>query len=148
MICFTVVMCLYDCHELQVMADGLWCNFECNFLCLLWCVAGFEVPSDICERIIIKSKTVSQKMLTQVQLDPETLSYLVAREVITDEKARLLGDDSKSHKERIFYILRPALLCGGMRSLEAFYRTLVRTKTSRLGHADLAEDIKKRGEMW
>ena len=88
------------------------------------------------------------KMLTQVQLDPETLSFLVARDIISDENARLLGDESKSHKERIFYILRPALLRGGMRSLEAFYRTLVQPKTSRLGHADLAEDIKKIGEMW
>ena len=86
-------------------------------------------------------------MLTQVQLDPETLSSLVAREVITDDDATLLGDDSKNHKERIFCILRPALLHGGKKSLEAFYRTLVQTKTSILGHADLVEDIKKRGEM-
>ena len=74
---------------------------------------------------------------------------MVARDIISGgENARLLGDESKSHKERIFYILRPALLRGGMRSLEAFYRTLVQPKTSRLGHADLAEDIKKIGEMW
>ena len=126
----------------------IWWGFECHCSCLLWCVAGCEVPLDICERIITKSTTVSQKMLTQVQLDPETLSFLVAREVITDDNATLLGDDSKSHKERIFYILRPALLHGGKKSLEAFYRTLVQTKTSRLGHADLAKDIKKRGEMW
>ena len=136
------------CHDLKVMADDLvpW-GFECNCSCRLFCVAGYEVPLDICERIITKSKTVSQKILTQVQLDPETLSFLVAREVITDDHATLLGDDSKSHKERIFYILRPALLHGGKKSLEAFYRTLVETKTSRLGHKDLAEDIKKRGEM-
>ena len=113
----------------------------------MWCVAGFEVPLDICERIITKSKIVSQKMLTQVKLDPETLSFLVARDVITDDNATLLGDDSKSHKERILYILQPALL-DGKKSLEAFYRTLVDTKTSVQGHADLAEDIKKRGEMW
>ena len=87
-------------------------------------------------------------MLTQVQLDPETLAFLVARDIVSDENARLLGDESKSHNERIFYILRPALLHGGKKSLEAFYHTLVETKTSRLGHADLAEDIKKRGEMW
>ena len=142
------MMCLYDCHDLKVMANDLvpW-GFECNCSCRLFCVAGYEVLLDICERIITKSKTVSQKILTQVQLDPETLSFLVAREVITDDHATLLGDDSKSHKERIFYILRPALLHGGKKSLEAFYRTLVETKTSRLGHKDLAEDIKKRGEM-
>ena len=87
-------------------------------------------------------------MLSQVHLDAETLMSLVARNVISNEDATLLGDDSKSHKERIFYILRPALLHGGKKSLEAFYHTLVQTKTSRLGHADLAEDIKKRGEMW
>lgn len=140
---FAVVMCLYDCHDLQVMADGL---ADCNCSCLLCCVAGFVVPPDISERIITKSQTVSLKMLSLVQLDPETLSFLVARDVISDENAMLLRDESKSHKDRIFSILRPAVVHGGKRSLEAFYRTLVQTKTSRLGHAELAEDIKKRGE--
>ena len=113
----------------------------------MWCVAGFEVPLDICERIITKSKTVSQKMLSQVHLDAETLMSLVARNVISNEDARLLSQDCKGCSERIFQHLVPAILHGGKRSLEAFYHTLVETKSGRMRHADLAEDIKKRGEM-
>lgn len=110
-------------------------------------VAGSEVPLDICVRIIAKSKTVSQMLLSHVQLDPETLSSLVARDVILYESADLLGDKSKAHSERVFNILRPALLHGGKVSLQAFYRTLLETKHGRSGHVSLAEAIKKRGEM-
>ena len=110
-------------------------------------VAGFEVPLDICVRIIAKSKTVSQMLLSYVQLDPETLTSLVARNVIPVGSAELLGDRSKGHSDRVFNILRPALLHGGKVSLQAFYRTLLETKHGRSGHVSLAEAIKERGEM-
>lgn len=110
-------------------------------------VAGSEVPLDICEKIIAKSKTVSRMLLTYVQLDPETLSSLVARDVIPNESVVLLGNTSNFHSDRVFNILRPALLSGGKVSLQAFYRTLLETKQGRLGHVTLAEAIKKRGEM-
>ena len=103
---------------------------------------------DICERVITKSKTVSQMLLTNVQLDAGTLTALVARNVISNDNAEMLANESfKSRNERIFVFLRPAILYGGKKSLEAFYRALLATREGRLGHVELAETIKKRGEM-
>ena len=138
-------MCLCDC-DLPYKAGGVvGISSVINQSCLF--VAGSEVPLDICERIIAKSKTVSRMLLSHVQLDPVTLSSLVARNVITNGKAVLLRNTSDTPDERVFNILRPALLSGGKVSLQAFYRTLLETKEGRLGHVALAEAIKKKGEM-
>ena len=81
-------------------------------------------------------------------MDAETLSALVSRNVVSNDNAEMLANDSsKSRSERIFAFLRPAILYGGKKSLEAFYRALLATGEGRLGHMELAEAIKTRGEM-
>ena len=81
-------------------------------------------------------------------MDAETLMALVSRNVISNDNAEMLANDSsKSRNERIFAFLRPAILYSGKKSLDGFYRALLATREGRLGHEELAEAIKKRGEM-
>lgn len=86
-------------------------------------------------------------LLTHVQLDAGTLTALVSRNVISNDDADMLRSESKIRSERIFTFLRPAILYGGKYSLDGFYRALLATREGRLGHVELTEAIKKRGEM-
>ena len=86
-------------------------------------------------------------LLCHVQLDPETITSLVARDVITEDNAGLLKNETISHSKRVFETLRPAILQGGQWTLKAFYHTLLCTSEGRLGHKELAEAIKKRGKL-
>ena len=107
---------------------------------------GVRVSADICGEIITKSKTVSKGLLRYVQTDAETVSSFVSRNILTPEQGDQLRKETSPMSERLYDILRPALLRGGNSALQRFYWCLRDTQDDgRLGHKQLADAIKKRG---
>ena len=108
-----------------------------------FCFIGLDVPFYLCERVM---NELGKAVVTSIQLDAETVSNLVSLKIINDgQQLRNASGSCKSESERVLDYLCPAVKRGGNRALERLYQVLMHTRVGRMGHEELAKNIKRKG---
>ena len=105
-----------------------------------------ELPRNMCEKVM---RDLGEAIVTSIQLDPETVSSLVAFQIINGNDGEQLRNASHgAESERVMDYLCPAVRRGGNRALESLYQVLMHTREGRMGHSELAKKIEKKGEYY